>query len=105
MGILEIDYRLLRDRTVELLDLYAKLNKEMGRIADYTANADIFWNGDANDAYMKTVIRDITDIGLHLGRIGETVGILRKTLELYIQNEKEVQRIIGDYIHERKNKI
>jgi len=105
MGILEIDYRLLRDKTVQLTELYMRLNEEIGKIAGYTANTDIFWNGGANEAYMASAVKDITDIGVFLGRIGKTLEILRKMLELYIQNERKVQRLIGDYMHERKNKI
>lgn len=105
MGILEIDYRLLRDKTVLLSELYMKLNEEIGKVAEYTANTDIFWNGEANEAYMAAVVKDITDIGLFLGRIEKTLGILRNMLEIYIKNEREVQRLIGEYTHERKNKI
>ena len=78
MGILEIDYRLLRDKTVLLSELYMKLNEEIGKIAEYTANTDIFWNGEANEAYMAAVVKDFTDIGLFLGRIEKTLGILRR---------------------------
>lgn len=105
MGILEIDYRLLRDKTVLLSELYIRLNEEIGTIAEYTANTDIFWNGDVNEAYMAVVAKDLTDIGLFLGRIRKTLEILRNVLDMYIQNEREVQRLIGDYMHERKNKI
>lgn len=105
MGILEVDYRLLRDKTAQLGGLYIRLNEEIGKIAGYTANTDIFWNGEANEAYMAAAVKDLTDIGLFLGRIGETVALLRKTLDIYVQNERKVQRLIGDYMHERKNKI
>ena len=51
------------------------------------------------------VAKDLSDIGLFLGRIRKTLEILRNVLDMYIQNEREVQRLIGDYMHERKNKI
>ena len=105
MGILEIDYRHLRDKTVLLSAAFMQLNEEIGKIAGYAENTDIFWNGEANEAYMETVVRDLTDMGLYLGRIKDTLAILRNTLEIYIQNEREVQRLIGEYIHERKDKI
>lgn len=105
MGILEIDYRLLRDKTVLLSELYMRLNDEIGKIAAYTENTDIFWNGEASEAYLAAAVKDITDIGLFLGRIEKTLGILRNMLEIYMKNERDVQRLIGEYMHERKNKI
>lgn len=105
MERIEIDYRQLCDRSVRLSELNLKLNEEIGKIAEYTKNTDIFWDGDADEAFMAAVIHDITDMGLLLGRIDDSVKAMRKTVELYINNENEVQRMIGELLHERKNKV
>lgn len=105
MGIIEIDYVQLREKCARLTELNLRLGEEVGEIAGYAKNADIFWDGDANNAYMKSIVGDIADMGLYLKKIGLTVGVLRKTLEMYIKNEREVQRLIGDRINERKIKI
>ena len=95
MSDLKIEYRPLRDKINELSQLYSKLCREIEKTAGYTEKLDIFWEGDANYAYITRIQKDMLEAGVLLKTIGETVRLAAKVFEKYDENERTVQLIIG----------
>lgn len=97
MDSLGVDYVSLAEKIERLSGLMRQLSEEIGRIADISADLDIFWDGDANTAFIAGIGEDVTAIGIVMMRIRQTVNAVGKVFDIYMQNEKEVRRMIGDY--------
>lgn len=104
MTCINVDYVSFKDKTAELTDLLIRLGNEMERIAEITQNMDIFWDGDANAAYVQKISEDLVKMGIIVMHIKETAGITRRALAVYMRSEAEVSRIIRD-INETVRKI
>ena len=92
-----VDYTLLRNRLDRLSELVAATGEEIGKIAEYTANLDIFWDGDANSAYILRISEDLIDIDVIMMRIRETVHAAVSAFDMYQENERRISRMIGEY--------
>ena len=97
MDNLNVDYAKLDAALGRLSELAAALGEEIGRIAEYTANLDIFWDGDANSAYIGKTGEDLLEIDVIMMRIRNTVSAAVKVFDLYQKNEKEIKKMIGDH--------
>ena len=97
MDDLRVDYALLRDRLDRLMDIAAMINEEIERISEYTGGLDIFWDGDANSAYICKIGEDLMEADMIMMHVRNTVNTAVNVFELYQDNEKEVKRMIGDY--------
>lgn len=75
--------------------IYSKLTEEMGRLNDCSKDLDIFWDGEANTAFISALGRDIADAMIIIMKLRETCRLVTQALEIYLSNEKEVQRMIG----------
>lgn len=98
MEILNVDYIKLDASLDRLSQLSLSLSQEIGRIAEYTTNLDIFWDGDANSAYIAKIGEDLIEIDTIMMRIRSVVKTAVKALDLYQKNEKEIKKMIGDYM-------
>ncbi|MCR5590312.1 MAG: hypothetical protein K6F73_02150 [Lachnospiraceae bacterium] len=96
--MMSIDYAMMSEKLVKLMEDYARLHEEISKIAEYTACLDIFWDGDANSAFMSLIGDDMVRAGILTARIGEAAKALRKAFDIYVQNEKEVLKMIGERI-------
>ena len=92
-----VDYDALIEGIRQLSALFARIGEETKRIAGYTAELDIFWDGGANTAYMGKVGEDLMAITEITVKIRDTIRILGMILDVYRENEKEVLRITGEY--------
>lgn len=101
MTELSADYTAIRSRTDELSKLYEKLSLEVADIAKYTADLDIFWDGEANDAYNLKLGKDITDIGKIVVKIGNSVKAAGYALSMYMDNEKRISDIVSAYVNKK----
>ena len=97
MGDLRVDYTSLRDKLDRLCLIVTAINEEIAGIAEYTADLDIFWDGDANSAFIAGIGEDLLDIDAIMMRIRGTVRAAVKVLDIYQKNEKEIKRMIGDF--------
>lgn len=64
-------------------------------LAEVAADLDIFWSGEANDAYITRVNRDLIMANTTVTEVIEIVRSLAKALEEYQENEKVVNRLAG----------
>ncbi len=92
-----VDYALFCNRTRQLSELFMKLGKEVEAITCYTAELDIFWDGGANKAYIGRVGQNLSAIGEITVKIRDTIRILGLVLDIYMENETRIQRLIGEY--------
>ena len=92
-----VDYVSFRNGTRQLSELFMKLGKEVEAIAGYTAELDIFWDGEANKAYIGRVGQNLFAIAEITVKIRDTIRILGLVLDIYMENEKRIQRLIGEY--------
>ena len=97
MDTLNVDYAKLDAALGRLSEITAALGEEIGRIAEYTANLDIFWDGDANSAYIGKTAQDLLEVDVIMMRIRSTVSAAVKVFDLYQKNEKEIKKMIGDH--------
>ena len=75
--------------------IYSKLTEKIGRLTDHSKDLDIFWDGDANTAFMAALGSDIANALVILVKLRMTLKLVADALEIYSSNEREVQRIIG----------
>ncbi|MCR5688182.1 MAG: hypothetical protein K6G58_09190 [Lachnospiraceae bacterium] len=94
---MSIEYVPLWEKLERLTQLYMKLHEEVGRIAGYAAYLDIFWDGDANEAFMSAIDSDMASAGIYTARIGEAVRAAREAYALYGGCEREVMMMIKEY--------
>ena len=86
----------MSENITRLFELYLKLSDETAGLAGYAANLDIFWDGDANSAYVQTIGEDLVKMGVIVMNIKKTAGCTRRALNIYMRYEAEVSRIIRD---------
>ncbi|MBR4574118.1 MAG: hypothetical protein IKO16_04345 [Lachnospiraceae bacterium] len=96
MSILTVDYVSFRNSTGQIMDLFLKIGDEVDHIVDYTKELDIFWDGEANSAYIGRVGSDITAIAEIAVKIRDTIRLLGMILDIYMENEREVQKLLGE---------
>ena len=94
--ILGIDYVQMADAMERLSGKYVKLHEEVAGIAGFAQNLDIFWDGDANSAFMEKISEDMVEIGVLTSKIGENIRMLKKVFAIYSANEAQIMMMIGD---------
>lgn len=96
MAELSVDYVSLREKMQRLSQLVVRLDAEVAKIADLTANLDIFWDGDANSVFVAAIAEDLIDTEVIMMRIRKTVKLIGNAMDIYMENEKEVKRMIEE---------
>ena len=97
MDNLGVDYVLLAEKIERLFGLSTKLCDEIGIVAGNAEDLDIFWDGDANSTFIAGFCDDVTEMGIIMMRIKQTVSTAGKVFDIYMKNEREIKRMIGDY--------
>ena len=82
-----------------LFELYLELSEETGRLADHVADLDIFWDGEANTAYMQKIADDLIWVAALLVRIRERIRALRDAFEVMSEAEGQVRNMITEYLN------
>ncbi|MCR5831961.1 MAG: hypothetical protein K6G67_07480 [Lachnospiraceae bacterium] len=95
MNDLSIEFCPLGEKIKELFKLYIALCKEIENTAESVQKLDIFWDGDANYAYITRIQKDMLAAGKLLMSIRETIMLASKAYGLYNENEKRIKRMIG----------
>ena len=98
MTDIKADYALFREKILALSDMLIRLDREIGQIACYTEDLDIFWDGDANTAYISETGEDLVRMEAVVLCIRETVASARKAFDLYMRNEREVKKVLSDIL-------
>ncbi len=98
MNEIGIDYIKVRVKIKRLSDLYAELAKEINRIAELSADLDIFWDGDANAAFVLAIEEDMVRTAVLLTGIRDVIRCARKAFDDYQASEKQVRMILDSYI-------
>ncbi len=96
MNEMAVDYHKLLDEVGRLGELYLRIYDEISALTDIALSLDIFWDGDANAAFMGSCGADLAEIGVVVKHAGETIRKCDRALEMYLQNEKEVKLMIGE---------
>ncbi len=98
MNEIGIDYIKVRAKIKRLSDLYAELAKEINRIAESSADLDIFWDGDANAAFVLGIEEDMVRTAVLLTGIRDAIRCARTVFDDYQVNERQVRMILDSYI-------
>ena len=88
-----IDYHELGKRIKDLAHTYSKIASEVAKLAEYTENLDIFWDGDANTAYINRISEDLTEAGIITAGVRNLVNSAKEALNIYLDHEKQIERI------------
>ena len=98
MSTLTVDYVALLEGVRELSGLFLKVGREVEEIVGYTRELDLFWDGGANSAYIGKVGEDLAAIAEISVKIRDTIRILGLILDVYLENEKEIMKLTGEYV-------
>ncbi len=96
MNEIGVDLYRLRQNIRRLDELYAAACAEIEALADFAASADIFWDGEANTAFMMVLGEDLAAISAFMVRIRRAVSACNRAFSLYTQCEREVGNMIGE---------
>ena len=91
-----VDYYALRQNIRKLRGLYIDAGREISALADFAASLDIFWDGDANTAFMTALTRDMAEIGGIMTGLKGLISAANRAFDMYMQCEKEVKNMIGE---------
>ena len=94
-----VDYHLLGIKTKELANIVSAIASAVADLGRYAGNMDIFWDGDANAAYIDRINRDLTEIGIIVAGAANLVNCAKGALELYIANEREMELVKEELLH------
>lgn len=98
MEIYSADYHAFYQKMNQLTDHFAQLSELVAELSENTACLDIFWDGDANSAFVAAVGEDLVMADGLLIRIRDSIRLLRRVFGIYMDNEKEVKRMMEDNI-------
>ncbi len=93
MSFIKIEYAGFAKGLNRLPQICLLIFDEVGKIADYTANCDIFWDGDVNAAYNASLGQDLIEMGLIAKRIRQAANDLIAAYEIYARTERDILRI------------
>ncbi len=105
MDHLEVEYASLNAKIKELAAIYSGITAEVADLAGYVENLDIFWDGEANAAYINRISADLTEIGVMMLSVRNVVKTARLALDLYISNEKAVKIKTEEDFYGTKNQV
>ena len=89
----------MSENITRLFELYLKLSDETAGLAGYAANLDIFWDGEANTAYMRSVSDDLIWAAALLVRIRDRLKALREAFDIMSEAERQVRNMINEYLN------
>ncbi len=71
--------------------------EEVEKMTEYAANMDIFWDGDANAAFMQKILDDLARAAVFLIKVRDTIGLARSAFDIYTDAEKDVRAMLQEY--------
>jgi len=95
METFSADYNAFYRHVRELSNKCIGLEKNISEITDATENLDIFWDGDANNAFILAINEDLAIIGAILLKIRKCIVILNTAYREYQETEKVINSIVG----------
>ena len=96
MGNLRVDYPALAEKIDRLQETFIKADEQICLCAAAAEELDIFWDGDANAAFISRIGDDLADAAAVLIRIRDVIGKAGKAFDHYMKNENDVKRMIGE---------
>ena len=90
MSKIDIEYALLADGIRRFGNAAVRIRTEVLKIAENTENMDIFWDGEANEAYRRSLGEDLVAMGLVVSDLLDTVRILVNAYGIYLRAEEEI---------------
>lgn len=99
-----INYALVRMRLKEVSRGINEVAGNLGKLTGYVENLDIFWDGDASEAFKNRVFSDIIKMQEVLERFTGLMKLCDEALLAYQDTEKVIQQLIGGYKYERQKK-
>ena len=97
-----INYVIFSKRLKEAGNRLFSLSQEISGLAEYVRNLDIFWNGDANNAYRIKVFGDIARMGECIEEVIELVTLCDEAVKAYQETEKVIAQMIGGFRIEKQ---
>ena len=82
-----------------LFELYFALSKEVDDLADFAADLDIFWDGDANVAFMQKTGDDLVWAAALLIRIRNNIRTLCEAVLIEAEAEMQVRGMMVEYLN------
>lgn len=99
MNTIVVDWQQMSKKIMKLFELYAHLAEEIDNLAQYAADLDIFWDGDANAVFMQSIGDDLVRSAACLIRIRDTYGLLRQAFDIYVEAHEQVQGLVSEYLN------
>lgn len=99
-----INYVLINMKLREIGDHINAFSEEIRKLTEYAENLDIFWDGDANDAYKIRLYGDIGWMMSTVSKVTELMEMCDKALTSYQETEKVIQQMIGGFGFEKQDK-
>lgn len=95
MEIFSADYVQFKNRLERLSECLIRVENNVREITDATENLDIFWDGDANGAFVMAINEDIAYIEAVLMKIRKYIDLLNTAYKEYQEAEKVINIIVG----------
>lgn len=90
-----VDYASLMTRLQELSEKCIRVEENVREITEVTENLDIFWDGDANGAFVMAINEDIAFIEAVIICLRTNIRLLNMAYKEYQETEKVINKIIG----------
>lgn len=97
-----INYVIFQKRLHEVAAHLNSLGKEINSLTEYVENLDIFWDGDANNAYKIRVYSDIDKMNACIENTYELMKMCDEAVANYQETEKVVMQMIGGFRIEKQ---
>ena len=89
----------MSEKIRRLNELYFALSKEVDDLAESAAALDIFWDGDANTAFMQKTGDDLIRAAALLIRIRNSIRVLREAVLIEAEAEIQVRGMMVEYLN------
>ncbi len=93
MDEIRVDYCMLGKGIEDLAVIYTGIVSEIKKLEENAATLDIFWDGDADNAYFLRINRDVADIKATVKSIRVLIKSVNDVLGIYMDNESKAQRV------------
>ena len=95
MDVFLADYVAMNKQLVKLVDISADVENKLNDLEETVMDLDIFWDGEANAAFMLNVKLDFFKMQVLLKSINKSAACLMLAIGKYQQTEAKVEEIIG----------
>lgn len=99
-----INYALIRVRLKKVSEGINMTVNKLEELSEYIKNLDIFWDGDASEAYKIRVYCDIEALMETVREFAKLMELCDEALIMYQDNEKVIKQLIGGFMYDWKEK-